>query len=61
MSSTVMIENTDISITTYCSQVGKAYQVTWRSSDKEHLFDWVSFKDYDMALEFIKILKNRIK
>ena len=60
MSSTVMVEGTDISITRFASPTGPAYQITWRSSDKEHLFDYVSFQTWEEAEEFVAILRKRL-
>lgn len=60
MSSTVMVEGTDISITKFASTNGPAYQVTWESSDKEHLFDYVSFTEWADAEAFIAILRKRL-
>lgn len=60
MSSTVMIEGTDISLTRFASYDGPAYQVTWRSSDKEHLFDYVCFEEWADADAFIAILRKRL-
>lgn len=60
MSSTVMVEGTDISITKFASHNGPAYQITWRSSDKEHLFDYVSFEQWADAEAFVAILRKRL-
>lgn len=60
MASTVMVEGTDISITTYSILDGIAYQVTWRSSDKEHIFDYVSFEDYTDVEAFVLLLRKRL-
>lgn len=60
MASTVMVEGTDISITKYASHVGPAYQITWKSSDKEHLFDYVCFKEWEDAEKFILILRKKL-
>lgn len=60
MSSTVMVEGTDISITKFASSNGPAYQVTWRSSDKEHLFDYVSFATWVQAETFVLALRERL-
>ena len=65
MSSTALIMvdgvSTDISITRYASATGPAYQITWRSSDKEHLFDYVNFDDWETAKKFALILNERKK
>ena len=59
--STVMFENTDITVTRFAAGVGRtAYQVTWRSSDKEHLFDYVSFDSWEKAHAFSVLLAERL-
>lgn len=61
MSSTIMIEGTDISLTKYARGAGKVgYQVTWRSSDKEHLFDYLNFETIEEAYDLIELLKKRV-
>lgn len=55
-------KETDISITKFCHKPGQmAYQVTWKSSDKEHLFDYVSFENWIDAKVFVQLLEARIR
>ena len=60
MSSTSMVEGTDISITKFASKNGQAYQVTWKSSDKEHLFDYIQLENWIDVQVLVEILKARI-
>lgn len=61
MSNTIEIEATSITVTSYAAGKGQtAYQVTWRSTDKEHMFDYVCFKSEDDAYKFVDLLKVRI-
>lgn len=59
MSSTVFVEDTQISITQYASKTGPAFQVTWPSDDKEHLFDSVAFDHWGDVVAFVEILRRR--
>ena len=62
MSHTIQFNDTDITITKFArgQGLGSGYQVTWHSSDKEHLFDYVSFDNYQDAYNFALALSKRV-
>lgn len=65
MSHTIYID-TDISITSFCGAIidglGVArYQVTWSSYIKDHIFDYAVFENENDAMQFIELLKKRVK
>ena len=60
MSSTAMVKGTDISITKFASSNGPAYQVTWKSTDKEHLFDYVELQEWSDVQSLVEVLRKRM-
>lgn len=60
MSSTAMVEGTDISITKFASSNGPAYKVTWKSTDKEHLFDYVELQEWSDVQSLVEVLRKRM-
>jgi hypothetical protein len=50
-----------VSITQFCLCPGRvAFQVTWRSSDPNQLFDFVEFDDVFEADAFAQLLRKRL-
>ncbi len=50
-----------VTITQFAAGQGRvAFQVTWRSSDESHLFDYVHFDDIFDADAFAQLLRKRL-
>ena len=59
--STQIQDNNGVSITRFSAgQLGVAFQVTWRSTDPNSLFDWVEFKEQADAEAFAALLEQRL-
>jgi hypothetical protein len=59
--STEIQDKDGVTITRFAAGQGRvAFQVTWRSSDKEHLFDYVCFDDIFDADAFATLIRKRL-
>ena len=60
--STEIQDKNGVSITRFFAgeEHGTAFQVTWRSSDPDHLFDFVSFTNQEDAETFAELLETRL-